>query len=235
MPGGRRSPRRRRAGSAPRPPRAGWRSARLSMEAATVRRAAPRPARPASTPTPSHAPTRRTRRRTPPPAADGGRAAGSPMAVVGSARSARPPWPRLRAARGRRYEPLKSFSHDPDLGLERDAEVVRTRSRVSSMSALMSAGGRPAPVDDEVGVLGRDLGAVEPLALEAHLLDEPARGLARRDSSTRSRRRPGRAAGSPSSDLSRCLMSFWISASGRRWSCRRAPISTGPAGAANTR
>ena len=35
--------------------------------------------------------------------------------------------------------------------------------------------------------------------------------------------------------LSRTLMSRWISAKGRRCSCRRAPISTEPGGAANIR
>ncbi len=34
--------------------------------------------------------------------------------------------------------------------------------------------------------------------------------------------------------LRRCLMSFWISAKGRRCSCRRAPINTDPAGGVNT-
>ena len=118
---------------------------------------------------------------------------------------------RQQAATHRSYSPMMRIS-----GSRVMPSWACTRSRVSSMSARMSAGARPAAVDDEVRVLGGDLGAVEPLALEAHVLDQLASPLRPAGSSTRSRPRRAPAAASPSSRLSRCLMSFWISASGRR-------------------
>src|SRR6266478_3880212 len=108
---------------------------------------------------------------------DDGRAAGHRWPW--SARPSRPgPPATLRAARGRRYD-SSSFSHDPDLGLQRDTELA-----LHTLACHVHEGGdvariRRAPVDDEVGVLGRDLGAIEPLALQADLLDQTTRHLTR--------------------------------------------------------
>src|SRR5207247_11109839 len=44
------------------------------------------------------------------------------------------------------------------------------------VSQAVAAGG-VSPIDEEVGVLGRDLGAVDPLALETDVFDEAPGGL----------------------------------------------------------
>src|SRR5437867_4206951 len=69
---------------------------------------------------------------------------------------------------------------DLDLVLQHDP-VVRLDALPGELHQGLDVGGRgPTAIDDEVGVLGRDLGAVEALALEADLLDHSRRGLARR-------------------------------------------------------
>src|SRR5713101_5905450 len=129
---------------------------------------------------PPHSPTRRASRR----ARRRRRSSRCPvMAASGSARS-----PRARAApRGERtaLRPLMPCStslvpHDADLGLEGEPEVVLHPLARDLHEAQNVRGGGAAPVHDEVGVLGRDLGAVVPLALQADLLDEAGRQLALR-------------------------------------------------------
>src|SRR6058998_373140 len=72
------------------------------------------------------------------------------------------------------------LTDDPDLVLQHDP-VVRLDALPGELHQGLDVGGRgPTAIDDEVGVLGRDLGAVEALALEADLLDHSRRGLARR-------------------------------------------------------
>src|SRR5712692_3024117 len=131
---------------------------------------------------PHHAPRRRARRRTrwrlrlPSSRCPA-------MAASGSARS-----PRRRAApRGERTarRPLMPLSislvpHDADLRLEGEPEVG-----LHALAGHLHEGQDvprhgPTAVDDEVGVLGRDLGAVEPLALQADLFDQAGRHLALR-------------------------------------------------------
>src|SRR3989449_5469936 len=72
------------------------------------------------------------------------------------------------------------LTDDPDLVFQHDP-VVRLDALPGELHQGLDVGGRgPTAIDDEVGVLGRDLGAVEALALEADLLDHSRRGLARR-------------------------------------------------------
>src|SRR6266511_2463033 len=72
------------------------------------------------------------------------------------------------------------LSDDPDLVLEHDREVaVDTLSRQVHEGQDVR-GGPATPVHDEVRVLGGDLGAVDPFALEAALLDHPRGDVARR-------------------------------------------------------
>src|SRR6266542_6991675 len=74
------------------------------------------------------------------------------------------------------YSP--SLADDADLGVERDAEVGVHALPGEIHESQDVAGGRASPIDDEIGVLGRDLGAVDPLALETDLLDEAPGDLA---------------------------------------------------------
>src|SRR2546428_13293987 len=61
------------------------------------------------------------------------------------------------------------LTDDPDLVFQHDP-VVRLDALPGELhEGLHVGGGGPATVDDEVGVLGRDLGPVEALALEADL------------------------------------------------------------------
>src|SRR2546422_4451828 len=58
------------------------------------------------------------------------------------------------------------FAEDPDLGLERDPELV-LHAVAREVHERQDVGrGRAASVHDEVRVLGGDLRAVDPLALE---------------------------------------------------------------------
>src|SRR5262245_17821306 len=81
------------------------------------------------------------------------------------------------AARGDSAERLmpSDLPQGLDLGLERDAELRLDALARHVHQRLDVGGGGSAPVDDEVGVLGGDLGAVVALALESHLLDEAPR------------------------------------------------------------
>src|SRR5688572_404467 len=72
------------------------------------------------------------------------------------------------------------LTEDPDLRLQRDAELCLHALACHLHEGHDVGGGGAAAVDDEVGVLGRDLGAVETLALEAHLLHEPGGDLVAR-------------------------------------------------------
>src|SRR5216683_296041 len=138
---------------------------------------------------PPHSPTRRASRR----ARRRRRSSRCPvMAASGSARSPR------AAPRGERtaLRPLMPCStslvpHDADLGLEGEPEVVLHPLARDLHEAQDVRGGGAAPVHDEVGVLGRDLGAVVPLALQADLLDEAGRQLALRILPHASRRGEG--------------------------------------------
>src|SRR5262245_39034707 len=79
-----------------------------------------------------------------------------------------------RTPRGDRADRLMSsdLPERLDLGLERDPELVLD-ALARHLHQRLDVGRRgAAAIDDEVGVLGRDLGAVVALALEAHLLDE---------------------------------------------------------------
>src|SRR5262249_28838374 len=72
------------------------------------------------------------------------------------------------------------LTDDPDLVFQHDP-VVRLNALPGELhESLNVGGGGPAAIDDEVRVLGRDLCAIESLALEADLLDHPRRRLARR-------------------------------------------------------
>src|SRR5213593_802670 len=72
------------------------------------------------------------------------------------------------------------LTDDPDLVFQHDP-VVRLDALPGELHEGLHVGGAgPATVHDEVRVLGRDLGPVEALALEADLLDHPRRGLAGR-------------------------------------------------------
>src|SRR5438309_721586 len=158
----------------------GARSEGLSpeMTGASIATGRASPATAAPPPSPTRRASRRTRRRL------RRRSSRCPvMAASGSARS-----PRRRAApRGERtaLRPLMSrptslVSHDADLGLEGEPEVVLHSLARDLHETQNVRGGGATPVDDEVGVLGRDLGAVVPLALQADLLDEAGRHLALR-------------------------------------------------------
>src|SRR5207249_3463911 len=65
------------------------------------------------------------------------------------------------------------LTEDADLGLEHDPELGVDALACELHEADDVGRRRAAAVDDEVGVLGRDLGAVDPLAAQADLLDEP--------------------------------------------------------------
>src|SRR5438874_4578421 len=92
--------------------------------------------------------------------------------------------PRSRSVAGRALGETRPlgilFPDAPDLGLERQAEVGLHALPREIHQRHDVARRRAAPVHDEVGVLGRDLRAVDPLALEPALLDEPGRDLALR-------------------------------------------------------
>ena len=181
-----------------------------------------------------------------PHAEPAGAQAGAPASAA--RRSDRPTrWPPTSAERSprsastdarclRRAETARHLlADDPDLVLERDREVRLHALARQVHEGQDVGGGGAAAVDDEVGVLGGDLRAVDALALEPDLLDQPRRDVARPGSSRRSRPRRAPAAGCDFLTLSRCFISFWISASGRRCSRRRQPISTAPGGALNAR
>src|SRR5437899_5470492 len=89
--------------------------------------------------------------------------------------------PTSASAGGRpRGEIRPLFTEDPDLALERDVEV-RLHALARDLHQRQHVGGHgPAAVDDEVGVLGRDLRPVDALALEPGLLDELGGDLAGR-------------------------------------------------------
>src|SRR5207237_1383393 len=64
------------------------------------------------------------------------------------------------------------FTEDPDLRLQVDVEL-RVHALAGDLHQREHVGGHgAAAIDDEVGVLGRDLGAVDALALEPGLLDQ---------------------------------------------------------------
>src|SRR2546422_6720652 len=121
------------------------------------------------------------------------------------------------------------LTEDADLGLERDPEVAVDALARELHEAQDVGRAGAAAIDDEVGVLGRDLRAVDPLAAQAGLLDEPRGQVARGilpDEAGRGERQRLRGLFC----LSRALISFWISDSGRRCSCSRQPMRTAPRG-----
>src|SRR2546422_1556288 len=71
------------------------------------------------------------------------------------------------------------LTEDADLGLERDPEVAVDALARELHEAQDVGRAGAAAIDDEVGVLGRDLRAVDPLAAQAGLLDEPRGQVAR--------------------------------------------------------
>src|SRR5438270_445200 len=78
----------------------------------------------------------------------------------------------------RRGESRPLLTEDADLGLEGDPEVAvdALARELHETQDVGGAGG--AAVDDEVGVLGRDLRAIDALAAQPGLLDEPRGQLA---------------------------------------------------------
>src|SRR5580765_1026128 len=101
-----------------------------------------------------------------------------PISRPREARSSKAP----AAARGDSVERLmpSDLPEGLDLGFERDAELAVDPLARHIHQRLDVGGGGAAPVDDEVGVLGGDLGAVVALPLQPHLLHESARRLAGR-------------------------------------------------------
>src|SRR5437899_1958077 len=87
--------------------------------------------------------------------------------------------PRSAGAAPPRGESRPLLTEDADLGLERDPEVAVDAlvRELHEAQDVRRAGA--ATIDDEVGVLGRDLRAVDPLAAQAGLLDEPRGQVAR--------------------------------------------------------
>src|SRR5881397_1748396 len=87
--------------------------------------------------------------------------------------------PSSASAPAPRGESRLLFTEDADLGLERDPEVAVDALARELHQAQDVGGAGGAAVDDEVGVLGRDLGAVDALAPQAGLLDQARGQLAR--------------------------------------------------------
>src|SRR5947207_10067355 len=92
--------------------------------------------------------------------------------------------PRSRSVAGRALGETRPlgilFPDAPDLGLERQAEVGLHALPREIHQRHDVARRRAAPVHDEVRVLGGDLRAVDPLALEPALLDQPVGEVAGR-------------------------------------------------------
>src|SRR6267142_1235084 len=97
-------------------------------------------------------------------------------------RAGRTRWPSTSGVRPKRSasapapprgESRPLLTEDADLGLERDPEVAEDAlaRELHEVQDVGSAGG--AAVDDEVGVLGGDLRAIDALAAQPGLLDEP--------------------------------------------------------------
>src|SRR5436190_3570581 len=86
--------------------------------------------------------------------------------------------PRSAGAAAPRGESRALLTEDADLGLEGDPEVAvdALARELHETQDVGGAGG--AAVDDEVGVLGRDLRAIDALATQPGLLDEPRGQLA---------------------------------------------------------
>src|SRR5256714_7736431 len=104
-------------------------------------------------------------------------------------RAGRTRWPSTSGVRPKRSasapapprgESRPLLTEDADLGLERDPEVAVDPLARELHQAQDVGGARTATVHDEVGVLGRDLGAVDPLAAQAGLLDQPRGQITRR-------------------------------------------------------
>src|SRR6266566_226289 len=87
--------------------------------------------------------------------------------------------PRSAGAAPPRGESRPLLTEDADLGLERDPEVAVDALARELHEAQDVGRAGAAAIDDEVGVLGRDLRAVDPLAAQAGLLDEPRGQVAR--------------------------------------------------------
>src|SRR5213593_4082 len=87
--------------------------------------------------------------------------------------------PSSASAPAPRGESRLLLTEDADLGLERDPEVAVDALARELHQAQDVGGAGGAAVDDEVGVLGRDLGAVDALAPQAGLLDQARGQLAR--------------------------------------------------------
>src|SRR5260370_31634954 len=77
-----------------------------------------------------------------------------------------------------RGESRPLLTEDADLGLECDPEVAVDALARELHEAQDVGGAGAAAVDDEVGVLGRDLRAIDALATQPGLLDEPPGQLA---------------------------------------------------------
>src|SRR5262245_8775071 len=92
--------------------------------------------------------------------------------------------------------PRRLLADDADGMLEGDAQLGPHSFAGEIEQGQDVRGGGPAPVDDEVRVLGRDLGAADSLAAQADLLDQPRRRRARwalpHETRRRERQRLGR-------------------------------------------
>src|SRR5262245_61032162 len=88
------------------------------------------------------------------------------------------------------------LTEDADLGLERDPEMAVDALARDLHEAQDVSGPGAAAIDDEVAVLGRDLGAVDALSAQPRLFDEPrgqiARGVLPDEARGRERQRLGR-------------------------------------------
>ena len=138
----------------------------------------------------------------------------------------RPRSPRARAGARGVVRPL--LTENPDLGLEHDAEVRRARARGSSPSG---PGRRPAMAPPRLTMKLACLAEISAPLMRLPL--SPAFSSSRAAWSLGGffHTQPAEASASGCVDFfcfSRCLMSFWISACGRRCSCSRQPISTEP-------
>src|SRR5262245_3596938 len=71
------------------------------------------------------------------------------------------------------------LTEDADLGLERDPEMAVDALARELHEAQDVGGSRAAAIDDEVAVLGRDLGAVDALAAQPRLFDQSRGEIAR--------------------------------------------------------